>query len=93
MKEYTDKDIQALSDFEHIRHAPEMYIGQTDNPTHLIYEIIDNALDESTGGHANAIGLEIDDNNHIVKVADNGRGIPFENDNIHRLAYNNFRLR
>jgi DNA gyrase subunit B len=85
-KEYTSKDITALSDFEHIRHTPEMYIGETNNPTHLIYEVIDNALDESVGGHANVIGLEINDKEHIVKVADNGRGIPFDGDTIELIT-------
>jgi len=86
IKEYTSKDITVLSDFEHIRYTPEMYIGDTSNPTHLIYEVIDNALDESTGGHANVIGLEINDTDHIVKVADNGRGIPFEGNTIELIT-------
>ena len=84
--EYTSKDIKELSGFEHVRHAPEMYIGETNNPTHLIYEVIDNALDESSGGHASVIGLEINDKDHIVKVGDNGRGLPFEGNTIELIT-------
>jgi DNA gyrase/topoisomerase IV subunit B len=59
-----------------------MYVGETSNPNHLIYELLDNALDESQGGHATVIGIQIDTKTGEVAVADNGRGIPFENDTI-----------
>lgn len=80
MSKYTSDDITVLSELEHIRTRPEMYIGQTENPTHLLYEIIDNALDEAIDGYANVIGLDVNDEKHEIIVADNGRGIPIDND-------------
>ena len=80
MPKYTADDITVLSEIEHIRTRPEMYIGQTENPTHLVYEIVDNALDESMDGYADIIGIDIDDSKHEITIADNGRGIPINND-------------
>jgi len=84
--EYTEKDISVMEQMDHIRHAPGMYIGSVDTPTHLLYEILDNALDEATAGYAKVIGIEIDDKTGIVKLADNGRGIPYKNDTINTIC-------
>lgn len=84
--EYTHKDIQELSAFEHIRLRPAMYIGETKHPNHLLYEVLDNSLDECHSGHATMIGVEIDNTNNIVTVADNGRGIPIDEDTIIKIA-------
>ena len=83
---YTDKDIKVLDEITHIRKNVSLYIGDNSNCNHLIYELLDNALDESSGGHANIIGIQIDTKTHEVTVADNGRGIPFENDIIVTLC-------
>jgi DNA gyrase subunit B len=63
-----------------------MYIGRTTNPNHLIYELLDNALDEAQAGHATLIGIQIDTVNNTVAIADNGRGIPWQNDTIPTIA-------
>jgi len=76
MSQYTEKHIQKLEDIQHIQKNPGMYIGDTSNPTHLLYEILDNALDEMQSGYANQIIIELDTNNFIYSVYDNGRGIP-----------------
>lgn len=75
-KAYTSKDVRVLNEVEHIRLNPSMYIGDTSNPVHLIEEALDNALDEALAGHANIIAVNIDTENYIYSVIDNGRGIP-----------------
>ncbi len=84
-KKYTCDDIEVLTHFEHIRHAPALYIGKTIHPTHLLYEALDNSLDEANAGHAGMIGIEIDNVNNIVSIADSGRGIPIGDDTIHTI--------
>ncbi len=84
--EYSHTDIIELSDFEHIQQNPSMYIGETKNPNHLIFEALDNALDEAQAGHANVIGVFVDEKEGTCIVSDNGRGIPFENDTIVKIA-------
>jgi len=85
-QDYTHESIRVLEEIEHIQTNPGMYIGDTANPTHLVFELLDNALDEAQAGHANLVGIEIDTKKHIVSVADNGRGIPIENDTINTIA-------
>lgn len=85
-KEYTSKDIKELTQLEHLRKNPGMYIGLTDTPTHLLYEVLDNALDEANMGYASLVLVKIDEKNGIYTVADNGRGIPFEDDAIVKIA-------
>lgn len=84
--EYTHKSIKALKDIEHIRSKSGMYIGVKDNPNHLLYELLDNSIDEAQGGFANIIAIQIDTAPNEVAITDNGRGIPFENDTIPLLA-------
>ena len=80
VKDYTSKDIKVLSEVEHIRSSPGMYIGETSNPVHLVEEALDNSLDECLAGFANIVAVNIDTKNHVYSVLDNGRGIPLDND-------------
>ena len=67
--------IEVLEEIEHIQKRPGMYTI-TENPAHLITEVIDNALDELANGYANKITINIDSVNKHVIITDNGRGIP-----------------
>lgn len=77
---YDSSNIKVMDEIEHIRTNPGMYIGSTEDPTHLIEEVLDNALDECQGGHADIIGVIIDTKENSFCVVDNGRGIPIDND-------------
>lgn len=77
--------IQVLEEIEHIRLRKGMYIGESNNITHLLEEVLDNCLDEVINGNGSTIGLICDMKNHIYTVLDNGRGLPIykeENTNI-----------
>lgn len=76
---YGASNIQVLEGLEPVRKRPGMYIGGTglDGLHHLIWEIVDNSIDEAIGGYCNFIELELMPGNR-VRVADNGRGIPVE---------------
>ncbi|KFM25838.1 DNA gyrase subunit B, mitochondrial [Auxenochlorella protothecoides] len=75
---YDADQIQVLQGLEPVRKRPGMYIGSTGQRGlhHLIYEILDNAIDEVQGGHASQIWLEMDLASGWVRVRDDGRGIP-----------------
>jgi len=77
--EYTAKDIQVLEGLEAVRVRPGMYIGSTDQRGlhHLIYEILDNAVDEAMAGFCERVEIEISEDGWI-SVIDNGRGIPID---------------
>lgn len=77
-KDYTSKDVRVLEEVEHIRLNPGMYIGDTNNPVHLIEEALDNALDEALAGFAKIIGVFINTKENKFSVLDNGRGIPLD---------------
>jgi DNA gyrase subunit B len=78
--DYTSKDIKSLSEIEHLRENPSMYIGGVETPEHLIEEALDNSLDEALAGFATEVKIIIDTKDNIFTVIDNGRGIPIDND-------------
>ncbi|MBK7107444.1 MAG: hypothetical protein IPH62_19430 [Ignavibacteriae bacterium] len=67
-------EIKVLDGLEHIRKRPGMYIGSTENPNHLLREVLDNAIDEVINGYADTISLDFKKGTAIV--CDNGRGFP-----------------
>ena len=76
-KNYSADSIQALEGMEHVRMRPSMYIGDVGSRGlhHLVYEVVDNSIDEALAGHCTEVNVTILEGNGI-KVMDNGRGIP-----------------
>jgi DNA gyrase subunit B len=78
-EDYSSEDLQHLSDIEHVRERPAMYIGDITarGLHHLVYEVVDNSIDEAMAGYAKNIDVIVNSDGSVT-VEDDGRGIPVE---------------
>lgn len=75
---YNTDNISQMSGLDHIRLRPSLYIGDCNNPTHLLVEVLDNAIDEAQAGFCNRLLVSIDTITKEFTIADDGRGLPFD---------------
>jgi DNA gyrase subunit B len=87
-KTYDASDIVILEGIEPVRRRPAMYIGGTDKNGlhHLVWEILDNAIDEVINGFASQITVELDKSRTGIRITDNGRGIPVDQHPTHKKS-------
>ncbi len=87
-KSYGASDIVVLEGIEPVRRRPAMYIGGTDKTGlhHLVWEILDNAIDEAMNGYASQIIVELDKSREGIRITDNGRGIPVDTHPKHKKS-------
>ncbi len=87
-KTYGASDIVVLEGIEPVRRRPAMYIGGTDKTGlhHLVWEILDNAIDEAMNGYASQIIVELDKSREGLRITDNGRGIPVDKHPTHKKS-------
>jgi len=77
IRQQSDEDVRALEPIDHVRLRPGMYVGGVDKKAlhHLVYEVVDNSVDEALAGRCDRITVTLADDN-VVSVQDNGGGIP-----------------
>ena len=80
MSDYTAKDITVLEGLEPVRKRPGMYIGGVGSAGlhHLVWEILDNSVDEAMNGHASNIAVALHADGSSITISDDGRGIPVD---------------
>ena len=88
MTRYDASSVQMLEGLEGIRHRPAMYIGGTgkDGLHHLVWEVVDNSVDEAIGGHCTTIQVNLSEDGKSISVTDNGRGIPVDIHPKHKVS-------